>query len=152
LLANTTRHLIVYYFGHGTTTHDVDHTLPRTKDEAFILAVGAVDDEEFLEALEAGKHPKTGVALVTDTCGCDTAWHIHDGEIKGHKLPPGVMTVSSCRRVSTSGLIMQRRESQGIFRLNLTKEFKGNPKKTPKQLKDKMTAVKAEFAEVFSVG
>jgi hypothetical protein len=151
-LANTTRHLIVYYVGQGTAPYDLDQTIPRSNDDAFTFDDGAVDDEEFLEAIETCKHSDSRVTLVTDTCRCDTAWHIHAAEIKGHKLPPGVVTLSACPTASTSRQMMQRCQSQGIFTFNLTKEFKANPKITPNQLNEKMTPVMAEFAQVFSVG
>jgi hypothetical protein len=125
-LANTTRHLIVYYVGQGTTPHDLDRTIPRTGDDAFTFDDGAVDDDEFLVAFETSKHPASRVTLVTDT-----AWAIRGGDIKGDKLPPAVTTLSACPAASTSRQMMQRCQSQGIFTFNITKEFKANRKITP---------------------
>lgn len=148
----TTEHLIVYYVGQGTTPQDLDQTIQRSYDEAFTFDDGAVDDEEFLDSLIDLKNPSSKVTLVTDTCHPNTAWNIPGPEIKGRKLPPGIVTLSAVPTASSSRQMMALCQSQGIFTFNLTKELKANPRITVDGLAKKMEPVLAEFAQEFKVG
>ena len=148
----TTEHLIVYYVGQGTTPQDLDRTIPRSYDEAFTFDDGAIDDEEFLDSLVDLKNRNSKVTLITDTCRPNTAWNIPGPELKGRKLPPGIVTLSAVPTLSSSQQMMALCQSQGIFTFNLTKELKANPKITVAELGRKMEPVLGEFAQEFKVG
>jgi hypothetical protein len=149
-LANTNRHLIVYYVGQGTTPQDLERTRSRTYDEAFTFDDGCIADEDFLDALVGSKHPDSRVTLITDTCRPATAWNLPGQEVKGRVLPPGIVTISTSPTPSTSKHMMSLCQRQGIFTFNLTREIKADPKITPSQLEAKMSSAIGEFAQVLS--
>jgi hypothetical protein len=150
-LANTLRHLVVYYVGQGMTPHDLNRTRARTYDEVFTFDDAAIADEQFLDALIGFKNPQNRVTLITDTCKPATAWNLPGSEVKGRVLPPGIVTISTSATTATSKHMMALVLHQGVFTFHLTKEIKANPKITASELEAKMTSVIAEFSQVFSV-
>jgi hypothetical protein len=153
LIEHTSRHVMVYYVGLGTTVRDLDRTLTRSiYDEAFTFDDGSISDEEFLDSLEY-KNPNNKITLITDTCKPETTWNLPIGpELRGRPLPPNVISLSALPTQTTSKQMMALCQSQGIFTFNLTKFLKADPKITAKQLCEKMTAVLGDFAQVFEAG
>jgi hypothetical protein len=153
-LEHTSRHLIVYYVGQGTTLRDLDRTMSRDLyDEAFTFDDGAISDEEFLESLTDFKNPDNKVTLITDTCKPETVWNLPlASELRGRPIPPRVISLSAVPTEISSKQMMALCQSQGIFTFNLTKFLKQNPKISAKELCQKMYPILGEFAQEFLAG
>jgi hypothetical protein len=151
-LDHTTRHLIVYYVGQGTTLHDLDPKVPHDYDDAFTFDDGAITDAEFLDSLASFKNPDNKVTLITDTCKPGTTWALNGKELKGRNVPPHVVSLSAQPTKTTSKQMMALCQSQGIFTFNLTRFLKADPTINAGQLTEKMLPVMGEFAQTFKVG
>jgi hypothetical protein len=153
-LEHTSRHLLVYYVGQGTTARDLDRTVSRgLYDEAFTFDDGAISDEEFLDSLTDYKNPKNKVTLITDTCKSETTWNLPVGEeLRGRQIPKNVLSLSAVPTETTSKQMLALCQSQGIFTFNLTKFLKQDPSITARELCSKMGPVLGDFAQVFLAG
>lgn len=147
-LKNTTKHLVVYYVGHGTTVADLNGDEDDGYDEAFVFDDGVMIDDILLEHLIQNKHSESKVTLVTDACHSGSIW---DLQTKKKDLPTNVLSISAANDKQTAKQTLINRKEQGIFTSNLSTVLKKTPKETPKQLTTDLRAPLKKYSQTCTV-
>lgn len=138
----TTKHLVVYYVGHGTTVSDLNKDEDDGYDEAFVFEDSTLIDDTLLEHLINKKNESSKVTLVTDACHSGSIWDLQSKNVNGKDLPQKIMSIAAANDKQTAKQAVIDRKEQGIFTMNLSKALKNKPSTTPKEL---LTALKKEL-------
>lgn len=134
LLEKTSKHLIIYYVGHGTTVADVNKDEDDGSDEAFVFEDSTLIDDILIEHLIDKKNANSRLTLVTDACHSGSIWDIQGGNVNGRSLPQNIMSISASNDKQTAKQTVIDRKEQGIFTMNFVKALKAKPSITPKDL------------------
>jgi uncharacterized caspase-like protein len=144
--------LVIYYVGHGTTVRDLDDDESDKQDEAFVFDDGVVPDDDLITHLIDNKKPGSQIVLVTDACHSGSIWDIQAGNVKGRKLPDGIISVSASNDAQTAKQTVINRLDQGVFTYHLTQILKQDSSLSPNDLAPKMRTALKSYAQSFTVG
>lgn len=150
--ANTTRELVVYYVGHGTSVRDLDGDEDDGYDEAFVFDDGNIIDDVLIDHLIEHKNKDNEIVLVTDACHSGSIWDIQAGDVHGRVLPDRIMSISAANDKQTAKQTMIERQEQGVFTHNMTKILKKNHMMTPAQLQTEMRKVLRSYGQSCTIG
>ncbi|EAX81754.1 Clan CD, family C14, metacaspase-like cysteine peptidase, partial [Trichomonas vaginalis G3] len=132
---NTTKHLALFYVGHGTNVKDLDGDEDDGFDEALFFVNGVVVDDVLIDHLIKHKNPESVLTLITDACHSGTIWDIQSGNCNGRELPAKIMSISAAADKQTAKQTVVERVEQGMFSYNFEKLIKQDANLKPRDLK-----------------
>ena len=150
LLRLTQRHFCLFYAGHGHLQRAVAGS--ADDEDPFVFDDDSISDSAFFELFTLNRTPGTRLTLVTDSCAPESVFDIRKGEIKGHRVPENVVSVSALVDPELIKDVEFKDANRGEFVTDLVKWLKKDPALTPKDLYFSMRKVMKKWGQDFVVG
>ena len=144
--------LVIYYTGHGTQVKDTNGDEEDGFDEALVFVDGNVIDDTLVETLIKQKNSTNKCVLISDCCHSGTIWDLQGGDIRGRKLPDGVMSMSAASDRQTAKQTVVERLDQGMFTYNLMKILKSEPDLSANECKKKLATSLRTYGQTVTLG
>lgn len=129
---NTTKYLMTYYTGHGTSVDDSTGDEADNKDEAYVFEDKFLLDDDLEKAFNSSKTNKAlKVVLLSDCCHSGSIWDLKEG-----KTVPNVVALSASKDTQTAKQTSLDSVEQGVFTFCLLKAIEQEPAITPNKLQE----------------
>lgn len=148
---NVTKHMALFYVGHGTNIKDLDGDEDDGFDEALFFVDGVVVDDVLIHHLIENKNPESVLTLITDACHSGTIWDIQSGNFKGRELPAKIMSISAAADKQTAKQTVVEKMEQGMFSYNFRKLIKGDANLKPRDLKRDIKTALQKFGQTCAI-
>jgi hypothetical protein len=143
-LANVTKHIVVFYVGHGTYTKDKDGDEDDGNDEAFYFVDGTLIDDVLFQNLYDNKCPSSIATLVSDCCHSGSIWDLQSPKAQ---KPTKTISISAATDVQTAKQTIVDKLEQGMFTYNTKKLLTKSPKLSPPDLSSQLTPLLQKYSQ-----